>query len=104
MRLDPATLATLVAEIRVVYGSDAEIWLFGSRTNDQAKGGDIDLYVETSDDFSVLDRYLECRRRLFRLFGDRKIDLIIRPRGREPSPIERIARKTGIKLSDKFAV
>jgi predicted nucleotidyltransferase len=104
VRLEPATLSTLVEEIRAVYGSDADIWLFGSRTDDQAKGGDIDLYVETSDDLSVLDRYLECRRRLFQLFGDRKVDLVIRPRGREPSPIERIARKTGIKLSDNLPV
>jgi len=30
------------------FGSDVHIWLFGSRVNDQAKGGDIDLYIEPS--------------------------------------------------------
>lgn len=99
MRLDHEIVPRLVAEIRQVYGSDADLWLFGSRTDDSAKGGDIDLYVETRDDVSGLDRYLECRRRLFLLLGDRKIDLIVRARSRQPSPIERIARKTGIKLS-----
>lgn len=100
MRLDPLLVPRLVADIRDIYGPDAELWLFGSRAVDSARGGDIDLYVETADDLEQLDRYLECRRRLFRLFGDRKIDLSVRPRTRESSPIERIARKTGIKLSE----
>ena len=104
MRLDHELLPRLVSEIRQVYGPDADIWLFGSRTDDNAKGGDIDLYVETRDDMEELDRYLDCRRRLFRLLGDRKVDLIVRVRGRQPSPIERIARKTGIKLSESQQV
>lgn len=99
MRLDPEIVPRLVAEIRQVYGQDADIWLFGSRADDSAKGGDIDLYVETSDDMNPLDRHIESRNRLCRLFGDRKIDLIVRVRSREASPIERIARKTGIKIS-----
>ena len=102
MRLDPAIVSRLVAEIREVYGSDADLWLFGSRTNDSAKGGDIDLYVETEEEVNPLDRYLDCRRRLYWLFGDRKIDLVVRARSREPSPIERIARRTGIKLSENL--
>ncbi|MFZ4677794.1 MAG: nucleotidyltransferase domain-containing protein [Nodosilinea sp.] len=88
-----------MTEIRQVYGDDADIWLFGSRVDDNARGGDIDLYVETADDTNRLDRYLQVRQRLFRLFGDRKIDLLVRSRQRLASPIERIARKTGQKLS-----
>ena len=104
MRLDPEIVPRLVAEIRQVYGLDAELWLFGSRTDDSAKGGDIDLYVETTDDMNQLDRYIESRSRLFKLFGDRKIDLVVHARSRETSPIERIARKTGIKLSESPSV
>ena len=75
MRLEADLVPRLVAELRQVYGADAEVWLFGSRVDDQARGGDIDLYVETADDSHCLDRYLESRQRLFRLFGDRKVDL-----------------------------
>jgi len=99
VRLEADIVPRLVAELRQVYGADAEVWLFGSRVDDQARGGDIDLYVETADDSRCLDRYLESRQRLFALFGDRKIDLLVRSRQRPPSPIERIARKTGVKLS-----
>ena len=99
MRLDKDLVPQLVAEMRQVYGPEAEVWLFGSRVDDKARGGDIDLYVETADDTNQLDRYLESRQRLFRLFGDRKIDLLVRSRQRPASPIERIARKTGQKLS-----
>ena len=99
MRLESHLATRLVTEIRQVYGDDADIWLFGSRVDDNARGGDIDLYVETADDTNRLDRYLESRQRLFRLFGDRKIDLLVRSRQRPASPIERIARKTGQKLS-----
>ncbi|HWP00556.1 MAG TPA: nucleotidyltransferase domain-containing protein [Methylococcus sp.] len=101
MRLDPEIVPKLVADVREIYGPDAGLWLFGSRTDDRAAGGDIDLYVETADDSAQLDRYLECRRRLERLFGDRKIDLVVRPRTRPPTAIERIARKTGIRLTEE---
>ncbi len=98
MRLDSDIMLRVVAEIRQVYGPDAEVWLFGSRADDQAKGGDIDLYVETANENALLS-HIESRRRLFQLFGDRKIDLVVRMRSHEPTPIERIARKTGIKIS-----
>ena len=100
MRLDPEIVPRLVEQMRQVYGMDADVWLFGSRTDDNAKGGDIDLYVETTDGLNLLDRLIESRSRLFKLFGEQKIDLLVRVRGREPSPMERIARNTGIKLSD----
>lgn len=79
MRLDPEVAASLLAEIRVVYGADTEVWLFGSRVDDCARGGDIDLYVEVTDDTDLLDRHLAVRRALYRRLGERKVDLLVRP-------------------------
>lgn len=100
MRLDPALIPDLLADACEVFGGDAELWLFGSRVDDKARGGDIDLYVETANETGLLERRLEFQRRLFRLFGDRKVDVVIHPRTHPLSPIHRIARKTGILLNE----
>lgn len=100
MRLDPALVPSLVADAREVFGGNTELWLFGSRVDDNARGGDIDLYVETSDETDLLERRLEFQRRLFRLLGDRRVDVVIHARNQPLAPIHRIARKTGILLNE----
>lgn len=90
----------MMAELQQVYGPETDIWLFGSRADDSARGGDIDLYIEAAaDDQNALDTYLESRQRLFRRLGELKVDLLGPPCSREPAPIERIARRMGIKLT-----
>ncbi len=99
MRLDSSLIPRLLADTSEVFGNDAELWLFGSRVDDNARGGDIDLYVETADETGLLAHRLEFQRRLFRLFGDRKVDVVIHSRTRPLSPIHLIARKSGILLN-----
>ena len=99
MRLDPASIPLLITEARAVFGDSAELWLFGSRVNDAAKGGDIDLYVETEDNTHQLDHRLDFLLRLSRLLGDQRVDLLIHSHTQPLQPIHRIARKTGIRLA-----
>jgi predicted nucleotidyltransferase len=98
MRLSANLADRLVSEARAVFGEDAELWLFGSRADDTARGGDIDLYIETDLEEGLLDRRLEYLNRLFRVLGDRRVDLVIHSRHRPFLPIHRIARKTGVTL------
>ena len=100
MRRGTGLIPRLLTDTSEVFGNDAELWLFGSRVDDNARGGDIDLYVETADETGLLERRMEFQRRLFRLFGDRKVDVVIHPRTRPLSPIHRIARKSGILLNE----
>ncbi len=72
----------------------AKILLFGSRTDDSKKGGDIDLLIMSD----ILGR-AEKRKIKFKLFdalGEQKIDLLI---AREfTDPFVRMAKKGGIEL------
>lgn len=56
---------------------DAEVYLFGSRTDDSARGGDIDLLV-LSKRIGLMKK-LEILAQLHEKLGERKIDLIIIP-------------------------
>ena len=46
MRLSPEEIAAIRRLVGGRFGADAGIWLFGSRLDDNARGGDVDLYVE----------------------------------------------------------
>jgi len=56
MRLDPKTLEIIKSEVANQLGPEAIIRLFGSRVDDNLKGGDIDLYIELND---VLENHIE---------------------------------------------
>lgn len=79
--------------------AQATVWLFGSRTNMQAKGGDIDLFIEVEGE--VADE-LALMRRLGAAFmkslGERKIDIVIKGRNTHDSALHQIARSEGVLL------
>ena len=45
MRLSKKEIQVILRVAKEIYGEGVEIYLFGSRINDEKKGGDIDLYV-----------------------------------------------------------
>ena len=46
MRLTPEQVTSIKEATLDLAGVGARVWLFGSRTDDQSKGGDVDLLVE----------------------------------------------------------
>lgn len=47
MRLQPNEKDLILQSAHEIYGDGVRIYLFGSRTNDAQRGGDIDLLVRT---------------------------------------------------------
>ncbi len=79
-----------------IHQSDAEamIYLFGSRADDSAKGGDIDLLV-LSKKINLMDK-LNILAQLHQRIGARRIDIAIYPDTTRPFP--RMVIQTGVRL------
>ena len=97
MRLSPQQNATIRQVVSDALGSDTKIWLFGSRTNDQAIGGDIDLLIE-SDEAISLRQILRTQVQL-EMQLQLPVDLITLTANKPATPIANIARLTGIRLT-----
>ena len=100
MRLTAMEQDVISNSFRQCFGAEDHLWLFGSRINDQKKGGDIDLYVETHLDsdqaikskFSFLSSVKD-------KIGDQKIDVVLNILTiGSPQPICKIARVEGVQL------
>ena len=95
MRLTAAESETIREEVRRL-DPDAEIHLFGSRTDDLARGGDIDLLV-ISDCLAFRD-VLRLRASIQDRIGWQQLDLLVRRRDQICEPFVVMARETGVKL------
>jgi predicted nucleotidyltransferase len=81
------------------FGSATRVWLFGSRTDDSAKGGDIDLLVEAAD--KTANSFMTSIRfevDLQNALGDQKIDILLSEPGGNETAMHRMARTTGVEL------
>jgi uncharacterized protein len=80
-----------------IFGPDVKIFLFGSRVDDTLKGGDIDLYVETTRP-SPLQNKISFLSRLKWELDDQRIDVVVRAPDKKDKAIYHIARQTGVRI------
>jgi len=73
---------------------DAQIILFGSRVDDEQRGGDIDLLILSRKLSSTERRNIKLE--LYRRIGARKIDLVLAPD--TSKPFVRLALEKGVAL------
>lgn len=99
MRLTPDQVQAIKFAAQTVLGDDARVTLFGSRTDDQRRGGDIDLLFETP---RHLDNKVATQGQLYvalvRQLGDRKVDVLLKDANTLEAPVMKVARETGIRL------
>jgi len=80
VRLTPYELEAIKTTAKEVFGEGVKLWLFGSRVDPTKRGGDIDLYIETQEDYNV-KKLLKFLARLNIRIGERKIDVILEREG-----------------------
>ena len=56
MRLTKQQTHAIIQTVSRLAGTGAAVYLFGSRLNDQAKGGDVDLLIESDTPLSIIQR------------------------------------------------
>lgn len=95
MRLGANEVTAIREEIRRM-DAGAGIYLYGSRVDDTARGGDIDLLV-LSDKLGFRD-VLRLRTRIFHRIGWQQLDLTVRRRDQADEPMAALAQETGVKL------
>ena len=99
MRLTREACRIIKASAQEIFGPSATVCVFGSRTNDEARGGDIDLLVECIE--PVADRLrktLALTASLQRRLGDQQIDIIVTDPQTKQRPVHEVARRTGVPL------
>ena len=74
MRISEIEKTTIVNAI-LEKGKNAQIFLFGSRTDDFKKGGDIDILVQ-SDKIGLLE-IVKIKSNIFKNIPEQKIDLLV---------------------------
>ncbi len=100
MRLTPDQTRAIVTATRAVAGAQAQVKLFGSRLDDSARGGDIDLLVELPQPVER-PAWLAARvtASVQRALGDRKVDVLVIDAQTILEPVHRAAKRDGVVLT-----
>ena len=98
MRLQPLEVEAIRAAVREVFGPTATIRLFGSRTRDDLKGGDIDLLVQVEPGQASIANEQRLRDAIAPAVEELRTDIVLHERGAPFTPLERIALRDGILL------
>ena len=86
---------SVITSVILNYDNSAKVFLFGSRVDDNARGGDIDLLVLS--EAITFDQKLHILTDLHYALGEQKIDLVLSVDGK--SAFAQVALESGIELT-----
>ena len=101
MRLSSKEINIIKEQFNRFFPENSKLWLFGSRADDTKKGGDIDLYIETTIENApnLAEQKINFIVQLKLNLGDQKIDVVINNLFDNKSlSIYDEARNTGIQI------
>ena len=99
MRLTLSQIDMIRHAAQTVFGDYARVTLFGSRVDDQAKRGGVDLMVEVPnivDEPALFSARVASR--ISRSMNGRRVDVILKAPNLKVQPIHEIATRTGVIL------
>lgn len=99
MRLTEQQIQTIREIVRDIAGERTLVRVFGSRLDDQARGGDVDIMLEMTervDNPALLAAQLSTA--LSRAMQERKVDVLLHAPNLRHLPIHDIAIKEGVLL------
>jgi len=87
----------LVKYANKYFGENIKIYLFGSRIDDNKKGGDIDIFIDSKDEISMqVELYF--LRDIYKFVTERKVDLLVKAPNKKEKSIFTTALEEGIEL------
>jgi hypothetical protein len=99
MRLPANYQSTITETAKKIFGEKATVWLFGSRLDNDAKGGDVDLLIkletQTANKAVLGARY---NAQLQIQLGLQKFDVIVIDPATTLEPIHQQALSKGVRL------
>jgi predicted nucleotidyltransferase len=99
MRLTKRQIEAIHNATREVFGSRARVKLFGSRVDDDARGGDIDLLIECPEPIENAGVFAaRLAAKIQMRIGERKIDVLYVWPGMKQLPVHRAALEQGVDL------
>jgi len=101
VRLPEKYITAIIEAFEGNFDISDHLWIFGSRIDLQAKGGDIDLYIETHE--TDLDKAIRNKSKMvsqiWRAVGEQKIDVVLNILSLNSDlPIHAIAKQNGVLL------
>ncbi len=96
MRLSLRYINTIKKYFYEFFG-EGDVFLFGSRTDDSKKGGDIDLYFVVKNHDSLFEKKIKFLSRVKRELGEQKIDIVFNIDG------SRLIEKEAIKWVQNYS-
>jgi predicted nucleotidyltransferase len=99
MRLNQFEIESIKNLVNSHFGKDAQVFLFGSRVQDEKRGGDIDLFISNSNGEQLKVRTkINFMTDLVLRIGDQKIDVILDSPAIKKSVFYQSIKQTGILL------
>ena len=99
MRLTDTQIETIRRDARELAGKAAHIWLFGSRLDDDKRGGDIDLMLELVEPVAhPAQLAARLSARLYLNLDGHSVDVVVSAPNLQRLPIHDVAFSTGQRL------